>query len=52
MWTLVALLLIGWMIGLLSSNTFGGWVHLLPILAVLFVIAGLFGKRKRRYSKY
>lgn len=52
MWTLIPILLIAWLVGLLLSYNFGGWIHLLPLLAVVLAIASLFGKRKRRYSRY
>ncbi len=33
-WTIVALLLIMWLIGVVSANTFGGVLHLLLVVAL------------------
>jgi len=38
LWTIVALLLILWMLGLITSYTLGGFIHVLLILAVIAVL--------------
>jgi hypothetical protein len=38
LWTIVALLLILWMLGLITSYTLGGFIHILLILAVIAVL--------------
>jgi hypothetical protein len=44
--TIIVLLLILWLIGLVTSNTFGGVLHLLLLVAVVvFVIRLLTGRR-------
>jgi hypothetical protein len=52
MWTIVAVLLILWLLGLLTSMTLSGWIHLLPILAIAWVVMTMFSRRKRRYTRY
>ena len=52
MWTVVALLLILWLGALLASYTFGGLIHLVPLLAIAFVILTLWSRRKRKYARY
>ncbi len=48
MWTVVAILLIAWLVAMLASVTFGGWIHLLPLLAVILAAFRLFrGWRQR-----
>ena len=51
MWTLVALLLIVWLGGLLSSFTFAGWIHVAPAVAILIVIASFWTRRRRRRAR-
>ncbi|CAN5614407.1 hypothetical protein BH20ACI4_BH20ACI4_04950 [soil metagenome] len=44
--TIIVILLVLWLIGLVTSNTFGGILHLLLIIAlVVFVIRLLTGRR-------
>lgn len=52
MWMLVAVLLILWLGGLLASMTMGGWVHLLPLIALGVVVLSLWSRRKRKYARY
>ena len=39
--------LVLWLLGLVSSYTMGGFVHLLLVVAIIVVIAGFFQKRRR-----
>jgi len=41
LWTIVALLLILWLLGMVSSYTLGGFIHILLILAVIAVLVRL-----------
>lgn len=44
--TIIILLLVLWLIGLVTSNTFGGILHLLLVVAlVVFVVRVLTGRR-------
>lgn len=44
--TIIVILLVLWLIGLVTSNTFGGILHLLLVIAlVVFVIRLLTGRR-------
>ncbi len=46
LWTIFVILLVLWLVGLVSSATFGGWIHLLLIIAaVVLVIQLLSGRR-------
>jgi len=40
-WTVVLVLLILWVLGLLSSYTFGGLIHILLVAAVIVLIIKL-----------
>jgi len=38
LWTLFIILLVLWLLGVVSSYTFGGFIHLLLILAIAVVL--------------
>ena len=38
LWTLFVILLILWLLGVVSSYTFGGFIHLLLVLAIAIVL--------------
>jgi hypothetical protein len=38
LWTIVVLLLILWLLGMVSSYTLGGFIHILLVLAVIAVL--------------
>lgn len=38
LWTLFVILLILWLLGVVSSYTFGGFIHLLLILAIAIIL--------------
>jgi Family of unknown function (DUF5670) len=38
LWTIVALLLILWLLGMVSSYTLGGFIHILLVLAVIAIL--------------
>jgi asparagine N-glycosylation enzyme membrane subunit Stt3 len=38
LWTLLAILLILWLLGMVTSYTLGGFIHILLVLAIVVVI--------------
>ncbi|HUF03697.1 MAG TPA: lmo0937 family membrane protein [Aridibacter sp.] len=45
-WTIIFILLLMWVIGVATTNTFGGVLHLLLVIALaVFVIRFLTGRR-------
>jgi hypothetical protein len=38
LWTIAAILLILWLLGMVSSYTLGGFIHILLVLAVIAVL--------------
>jgi hypothetical protein len=38
LWTIAVILLVLWVLGLVSSYTLGGFIHLLLVLAVIVVL--------------
>ena len=45
-WTILAILLVLWLLGVLSDYTIGGYVHILLALALLIFILNLLTGRK------
>jgi hypothetical protein len=45
LWTLFVVLLVLWLLGVISSYTLGGFIHLLLVLAVLALIFQLLSDR-------
>ena len=46
LWTLFVILLILWLLGLVSSYTMGGFIHVLLLAALVAVVFQLFRGRK------
>jgi hypothetical protein len=44
-WTIFVILVILWLLGLVSSYTMGGFIHILLIVAVIVLVLGLFRRR-------
>ncbi len=47
LWTIFAILLIGWLLGLVSSYTLGGYIHILLVIAVVVLLLQLITGRRR-----
>ncbi len=46
LWTITIILFILWLVGLVSSYTLGGWIHILLVLAVIILIFNLLSGRR------
>lgn len=46
LWTIAVILLVLWALGLVSSYTLGGFIHILLALALISLIVGLFQRRR------
>jgi hypothetical protein len=46
LWTIFVILLVLWFLGLVSSYTLGGYIHLLLVLAVVVLIFQLLAGRR------
>ena len=44
-WTIFVILVILWLLGLVSSYTMGGLIHILLVVAVIVLVLGLFQRR-------
>lgn len=47
LWTIIAILLILWLLGLITSYTFGGLLHIILVVAVILLIIQLLTGRRR-----
>ena len=46
LWTITIILFILWVLGMVSSHMFGGWIHLLLVLAEIVLIFNLLSGRR------
>ena len=44
-WTIFVILVILWLLGLVSSYTLGGFIHILLVVAVIVLVLGLLRRR-------
>ena len=49
LWTLFVILLVLWLLGMVTSYTLGGFIHLLLIIAVVVVLIRLIQGRSLRH---
>ena len=46
LWTISVILLVLWLLGLVSSTTLGGFIHVLLIIAIIVVLLGIIQRGK------
>ena len=46
MWTIFVILLVLWLLGLVSSYTLGGFIHILLVLAIIVLVINLVSGRR------
>jgi hypothetical protein len=46
LWTIAVILIILWALGLVSSYTMGGLIHILLVVAIIVLILGFVGGRR------
>ena len=46
LWTIFVILLVLWLLGMVSSYTMGGFIHLLLVLAIVSVVVQLLRGRR------
>lgn len=47
LWTIAVILIVLWVLGLVSNATMGGFIHLLLVIAIIVVLVGFIGGRRR-----
>jgi hypothetical protein len=43
LWTIFAILLVLWLLGLITSYTLGGFIHILLVIAIIVLVVRLIG---------
>ena len=46
LWTLAVILLVAWVLGMVSSYTMGGLIHLLLVIAIVMVLVNFISGRR------
>ena len=46
LWTIAVILIVLWALGLVSSYTMGGFIHLLLIIAIVVIVVGFLQGRR------
>jgi hypothetical protein len=46
LWTIFVILLVLWLLGMVSSYTLGGFIHVLLVIALIVVIVRLFSGQR------
>jgi len=46
LWTIAVILIVLWLLGLVTSYTMGGVIHVLLVIAIIVVVVGFFQRRK------
>jgi hypothetical protein len=46
LWTITIILFLLWVVGLVSSYTLGGWIHILLVLAIIVLVFNLLSGRR------
>ena len=47
LWTIAVILLVLWLLGLVSSYTMGGLIHILLVVAIVMVLVSFISRRRR-----
>jgi len=47
LYTIAVILIILWLLGLVSSYSMGGFIHILLVIAIILVLINLFSGRKQ-----
>jgi hypothetical protein len=46
LWTIAVILLVLWLLGLITSYTMGGFIHIVLVIAIIVVIVGFIQGRR------
>ena len=49
LWTIAVILIVLWLLGLVSSYTIGGFIHLLLVLAIVVVLVNIIQRVDNEY---
>jgi hypothetical protein len=46
LWTIAVILIVLWLLGMVSSTTMGGFVHILLVIAIIVILVNVISGRK------
>ena len=46
LWTIAVILIVLWLLGLITSYTMGGFIHIILVIAIIVVIVGFIQGRR------
>ncbi|HWQ60015.1 MAG TPA: lmo0937 family membrane protein [Candidatus Fimivivens sp.] len=46
MWTIILILVVLWLLGFITTYTFGGLIHILLVIAIILVVVNLLRGRR------
>ena len=46
LWTIAAILIVLWLLGLITSYTMGGFIHILLVIAIVVILVNLIQGRR------
>lgn len=46
LWTIAVILIVLWLVGLVSSTTMGGFIHLLLVIAIVVIVINVIQGRR------
>lgn len=46
MWTIIAILVVLWLLGMITSYTLGGFLHILLVIAIILLVVRLITGRR------
>ena len=46
LWTIVVILIVLWLLGLVTSYTMGGLIHVLLVIAIIMILVNIISGRK------
>jgi hypothetical protein len=47
LWTIAVILIVLWLLGLITSYTLGGFIHIILVIAIIVLIVGFIQGRRR-----
>ena len=46
LWTIAVILIVLWLVGLVSSTTLGGFIHILLVIAIVMIVLNVVSGRR------
>jgi len=46
LWTIAVILIVLWLLGLVTSYTMGGFIHVILVIAIIVVVVGFIQRRR------